>query len=146
MIWCAKAIRSADMGRAALILGWLGAGNVMLARYAGECTMNSADRLLGLWLTLILYALALALLWRGRLGRWDLLAALPLGLLWLWQAAMALRFAYGVGQGQSACTMLQGGTYDFDGREAMFAALWLATCLALPLALAAISARKWGRA
>jgi hypothetical protein len=86
MIWCAKAIRSAEW--AALVLIWLGAGNVMLALSAKECTMTSADELAGVLLSLMLYVLALGLLCRGLLRQLDLWLALPLLSLGLLQGAL----------------------------------------------------------
>ena len=118
---------------AAIILLYFGGLNAWLSRFAGTCTMGSADQLGGLGVVLICYALALGLLWRARPGRvaWGILLLLAPGLGWhAWEGAL---FAWGVVvQGQSACTMLVGAEYGMDGSEMTFVVLWLLAAWLLP--------------
>lgn len=117
----------------AILLLYFGGVNAWLSRYAGTCTMDSADQLGGLDVVLICYALALGLLWKARPG---LVAGVLLSALvpvLVWHAGEGARFALGVVvQGQSACTMLVGPEHGMDGREMIYAVLWVVAAWVLP--------------
>jgi hypothetical protein len=138
MNWCAKGTGSGNAMRQTIATGFLyfGGANAFLSRYAGTCTQDVADQLVGLWVVLLAYGAALALLWRGPPGRIGLVLLLPVGAVMLWHGAEGLRFAWGVFmQGASACSLLVDPPYGHDGREAQFALLWLLCGIVLPAML-----------
>ena len=123
---------------------YVGAVNVWFARYAETCTMGNADGLWGGAVTLVAYLLGLSLLWIGRPPRMTYLLLLPvLGSIWM-QTSFTVAFAFGVWiSAKSACEVLQGVPSDFDGRESIFAVLWILLSLSALVGVVALLSREF---
>ena len=130
---------------AAIVLLYLGGANSFIARYAGTCMMGSADEQFGIWLSIILYGLALFCVFRSTPSRAGLIALAPLlAPLWM-QVDFAARFgfAYFV-RGISICSFLGQWMpieYDHDGREFQIWLLWTITSV-LAILVITVSIRK----
>jgi len=129
-----------------LILFYLGAFNGVFAENGGTCTQGGADHLLGIVISIVLYVPAFALLAKGRSSR-DTFVVMALGLLAIaWQIWFAIRLAAGVFLWKlSACAVIEGDAgWEFDGREVLFAILWLAMSLEVIVGTALVFGRWAG--
>lgn len=109
-----------------LTLFWVAAGFGWLGTVAGTCTMGDASQLIMAVPAVVIYVAALGCLWAARPSPWLMVLGL-LPLVWpLWaQLALAVRLGIGVmAQGRSACDVLLGPPYEFDGDEGLYVALW----------------------
>jgi hypothetical protein len=129
---------------AGVVLIYLGAANGIFAIHLETCTMGAADSLSGGVITLVLYAVGALLLVLSRPPRFAYLALLPAVLLIWPQVSFSVELARGVWlEGLAACAVVQGvEKFEFDGREAFFASLWLAVSGSILIGLAAGLLRK----
>jgi hypothetical protein len=129
---------------AGFLLIYLSGFNVLLARYAGTCTMGDSDRLFGGVYSLLFYLAGFALLYRARPSNIASLAILPLLPLFAWQTWFSIDLFHKiVFFGASACDVLEGetGRADWQSDRFFFAFLWLAMST-VALAGAAITFRR----
>lgn len=106
-------------------LFYLGAFNVLLARFAGTCTHGDAGRLLGIWLTALLFAGALWALAASPRRPLILMMISPVLLALVWQTVFSAHLVHALlWQGVSACEALEGISYPPDGRETLYGIAW----------------------
>lgn len=133
MIWASVSV-------AALYIGLL---NSLFARYAGTCTQGDASHLLGIVFSVPFFLLAIIGLFRTRHLRATIICDLPALVALAWQCVFAARLLIGtLVYGFSACQVLQGTSYEFDGLETTYATLWSSVMFTTLAAVMTILARR----
>jgi hypothetical protein len=113
-----------------VVILYLAGANAVLCTYARTCTPATVDALVsGGSISLLLFALALALLVNRPVPRRWWIVLLPAGMTVIYLGWWTGRFAFGVWAGQqNACELLTGTTgFEADGRERLIAGIYLAT-------------------
>jgi hypothetical protein len=128
---------------------YLGAGNTILARFAGTCTQGDADRLYGVVLSITLYGIALLGLWLSSNTRTIVLVSLPVLPIIIWQLWFSFRLSFEIlAQGRSACSVLEGAAppYPNSGSELFFAMSWPLMSLGVLLGIFFVLRARYARA
>ena len=106
---------------------YMGAGNTILARFAGTCTHGDAGRLYGVVISAVLFFVALAIMKASARERSVVLFILPVLPVLVWQAWFSLRLSFEIlVWGHSACDVLQGepSSFPVSGSELFFSIAW----------------------
>ena len=108
MIWAALSVISL----------YLGVINTVLAQSAGTCTQGDASQLSAIVFSVPFFLLFSKGLWQTVYPRATTICCLPALLALIWQSLFAARLLVGIiFYSMSACQVLTGNAYDYDGHE-----------------------------